>query len=145
MSDQPENMPVYIGRETHPAKRAVLLAIGYIFVALGAIGVFLPVWPTTPFLIVALWAFSQSSEKFHRWLYSHRWFGPYLVAWDQYRVVPLQAKIMAITFMALGWAIFTTYYANSWHWPAVIGVVELLVAAYLLSKPNRIPTAQDSE
>jgi uncharacterized membrane protein YbaN (DUF454 family) len=60
-------------------------------------------------------------------------------------VVPLQAKIMAITFMALGWAIFTTYYANSWHWPAVIGVVELMVAAYLLSKPSRIPTAQDSE
>ena len=120
--------------------RYAYMAVGFFFVALGTIGVFLPVLPTTPFLIVAVWAFSKSSQRFHDWLYTHRIFGPYIQAWNRHRVIPLQAKILAITFMFGGWLIFTIYVAQDWLWPTIIGICEIAVALYLLSKPSVPPT-----
>ena len=55
--------------------------------------------------------------------------------------VPLQAKVMAITFMAMGWAIFTFYIAQGWTWPIIIAVCEILVSFYILSKPSVAPQA----
>jgi uncharacterized protein len=132
--------PAYEGANTSPFKRFILLAIGWFFVAVGAIGVFLPVLPTTPFLIISLWAFSRSSRRFHHWLYTHRWYGPYLVAWDRYRVIPVQAKVMSVTFMAMGWSIYTYYLATSWTVPIIIATCEILVMFYILSKPSTAPT-----
>ena len=140
MNDESTN-PAFSGEGTSPAKRYVLLTIGWFFVGLGAIGVFLPVLPTTPFLIISLWAFSRSSKKFHDWLYNHRWYGSYLKAWDQHRVIPVQAKVMAITFMALGWGVFTFYIAQSWTWPIIIATCEVMVMFYILSKPSKGPIA----
>jgi uncharacterized membrane protein YbaN (DUF454 family) len=139
MNSEYSDPPEFDGYNASPLQRYTLLTLGWIFVGLGAIGVFLPVVPTTPFLIVALWAFSRSSQRFHHWLYTHRWYGPYLVAWDQHRVIPIQAKVMAITFMALGWCIFTFFVAQGWVWPAVIGAVEVMVAIYVGSKPSKVP------
>ncbi len=139
MDSESSNTPSYLGDNNSTAKRYVLLIIGWFFVALGAIGVFLPILPTTPFLIVALWAFSRSSKRFHHWLYTHRWYGSYLVAWDQHRVIPIQAKVMAVVFMALGWGFFTVFIAQGWLLPAIIGTIEVLVAIYVCSKPSKIP------
>ena len=140
MNDKSTN-PAFSGEDSSPAKRYFLLTIGWFFVGLGAIGVFLPVLPTTPFLIISLWAFSRSSKKFHDWLYNHRWYGSYLKAWDQHRVIPVQAKVMAITFMALGWGVFTFYIAQSWTWPIIIATCEVMVMFYILSKPSKGPIA----
>ena len=126
-----------------PAVRYAYMAVGFFFVALATIGVFLPVLPTTPFLIVAMWAFSKSSQRFHDWLYTHRVFGPYLVDWSKHRVIPAAAKFLAIIFMAGGWVVFTLYVATSWVWPAVIGICEIGVAIYILSKPSKAPTEAD--
>ena len=74
-------------------KRYILISLGFFFVALGAIGATLPVLPTVPFMILALWCFAKSSEKFHNWLYHHKIFGPQLQSWDKYKVIPPTAKI----------------------------------------------------
>ena len=74
-------------------KRIFLLALGWLCVGLAFVGIFLPGIPTTPFFIVALWAFAQSSKKFHAWLLHHKRFGTVLHNWEAHKVVPIKAKI----------------------------------------------------
>lgn len=75
--------------------RPIYLVLGWVFFGLGAVGVVLPLLPTTPFMVLALWAFSRGSVRFERWLYHHRVFGPRLQQWRAHRVIPLRAKLLA--------------------------------------------------
>ena len=119
--------------------RWLLLACGWLCVVLGLVGVFLPVLPTTPFLLLAAAAFSKSSHSLSNWLYQHERFGPLLQAWEQYRIIPLRAKVLATVMImaSLGYLWLLA--------PIGIGVrlgVTLTVSmtlAYIWSKPNRRP------
>ena len=75
--------------------RWIYFSVGWVFFAAGAVGAFLPALPTTPFMILALWCFSQSSQRFQHWLYTHRLFGPPLQKWQRHRVIPLPVKLIA--------------------------------------------------
>ena len=77
------------------AIRLLYITLGMLFVSLGALGAILPVLPTVPFMLLALWCFANSSERLHEWLYHHKLFGPPLQRWKQYRVIPLHTKIIA--------------------------------------------------
>ena len=81
--------------------RLFYIGLGWFFFAIGIVGVLLPVLPTTPFMLLALWCFSKSSVRFHTWLYQHRFFGPALQQWEQEKVIPLPAKIMATVMMLI--------------------------------------------
>ena len=97
-----------------PARRLYLL-LGWLFFGLGAVGAVVPGLPTTLFMLLALWAFSKCSQRFHDWLYAHPTFGPPLQQWRNYRVIPLKAKLLSITMMALSFIyllFFTTI--NAW-------------------------------
>jgi uncharacterized membrane protein YbaN (DUF454 family) len=83
-----------------PRQRWAFLALAWTSFGLGAIGLLLPVVPTTPFMLVALWAFSRSSRRFHDWLYHHRLFGPPLQRWRRERVIPWWTKAIALVSMA---------------------------------------------
>ncbi len=115
------------------------LILGWLFFVIGVIGAFLPVLPTTIFMILALWAFSKSSEKFHHWLYTHHLFGPSLQKWQQYKVIPVKAKIIAVIMISFS---MTYLYFNPvitiWF-TVLIEIVMLIVIIYILSKPSRVP------
>ncbi|MEX2501608.1 MAG: DUF454 family protein [Trueperaceae bacterium] len=76
--------------------RAAYAGLGWIAVAFGAIGVVVPGWPTTVWLLVAAFFFARSSPRFHRWLLSHRWFGPFLKNVQDGRGMPLRAKVLTV-------------------------------------------------
>ncbi|MFC4272496.1 DUF454 family protein [Sneathiella chungangensis] len=122
---------------TDQTKKFMLLMIGWFFVILGAIGLFLPVLPTTPFLLIALWAFSQSSERFHYWLYNHRTFGPPLQEWSKYGVIPLRAKIMAIATMTVSATLVISFSSTPWYGLAAMIILMLIGAGFILSRPSR--------
>jgi uncharacterized membrane protein YbaN (DUF454 family) len=104
--------------------RWLYLALGGLFFGLGVIGVLLPLVPTTPFMLLALWAFTRSSRRLESWLLAHRRFGPPLRRWREHRVVPLRAKLVAWGSMAL-----------SLTWMAVLMAYAVWFVARLPSKP----------
>lgn len=86
--------------------RHLYLALGLAFVALGFVGAFLPLLPTTPFLILAAACFARSSPRLERYLLEHPRFGPLLRDWRARGAIPLKAKWMALAGMAAGFLAF---------------------------------------
>ncbi len=101
MTVQTESEKEIVLAPMSPAKRAIMVGLGCFFVGLGAVGVILPVLPTTPFLLLASAFFVRSSPTLHRWLLRSRVFGPFLRDWHQHRGVRLSVKIVAVAMIAL--------------------------------------------
>ena len=119
-------------------KRTILISLGWLCVGLGFVGVFVPGIPTTIFLIIALWAFTKSSEKLRHWLLNHKRFGPILHNWQEHKVVPRRAKILMVVLMSLAVILF---YYSSQSLILTIGLIIILVsvAIYVISLPSKIP------
>ena len=77
--------------KTGPA-RILLMALGFVFAGLGAVGAFLPVLPTTPFVLLAAACFARTSPTFHRRLIENRLFGTYIEQWQRHGTIPVEAK-----------------------------------------------------
>ena len=119
-------------------KRIIFISLGWLCVGLGFVGVFVPGIPTTIFLIIALWAFTKSSEKLRHWLLNHKRFGPILNNWQEHKVVPRRAKILMVVLMSL--AVILFYYSlQSLILTIGLIIVLVLVAIYVISLPSKIP------
>ena len=119
--------------------RIVYFLIGCLFVGLGFVGTFLPLLPTVPFLLLALWCFARSSKRFHDWLYHHPRFGPPLQDWDQHGVIPVRAKILSTAMMAISMAIMLAVTdLSAWAYIGIAGVL-IMVSAYILTRPGIPP------
>ena len=117
--------------------------LGWCFFGLGAVGTVVPGLPTTPFMLLALWAFSKSSRRFHDWLYAHPVFGPPLQQWRSHGVIPGKAKLLAVATMVVSFvylAFFTSI--NVWL-KALTALLMLYGAAFILSKPSRLPEGEN--
>ncbi|HZI04136.1 MAG TPA: YbaN family protein [Archangium sp.] len=121
----------------HTRFRYAFMALGFVCVGLGVLGAFLPVLPTTSFLLVALWAFSRSSRRFHDWLYTHPRFGPPLQEWKEHGTIPVKAKVTALVTMLASLA-FMVFVAHT-KWPVVAAAAALMLvgAVFILSRPSR--------
>ena len=121
--------------------RLLLWLLGAISLALGLIGLFLPVLPTTPFMLLAAACFARSSPRFHRWLLGHRTFGPIVSEWERHRAIPWRAKLWAIGLMSttLG-ASIVFFVKNPWVQGGLAAMgVALAVWLYLIPSRDRTP------
>jgi uncharacterized membrane protein YbaN (DUF454 family) len=119
-----------------PIKRWGWFALGWTMVALGFIGLLLPVMPTTIFLILAAGCFSHSSPRFEKWLLDHRWFGSSIRRWRERGAIPLKAKVFAIVSMAGGYVMLLITADPVWWIDLIVATVLLICAAYVASRPN---------
>jgi len=118
-------------------QRPLWAIAGVLSLITGIVGIFLPLLPTTPFVLLAAFCFSRGSERCERWLLDHPRFGPMVRDWRARRAVPLRAKQFATVMMAAGslWAAFTMPIALAWL-PALLCAV---VAVWLWRLPTRRP------
>jgi len=93
-------------------------------------------------MLLALWAFSRGSERFHNWLYNHRLFGPPLQQWHQRRVIPRHAKILSISMMALSLAYLTIFTEVSLWLKVTTFLIMLYGAWFILTKPSVCSTKE---
>lgn len=116
--------------------RGVYLVLGWIFVALGFIGAFLPLLPTTPFLILAAGCFASSSPRLESWLLDHKRFGPTLREWRLRGAIPRKAKMMSLAGTSLGFALFLIGTKPSLPLAAAAALLMLFGVAYVFSRPS---------
>lgn len=116
--------------------RHLFLAAGLGFVGLGFVGLFLPVLPTVPFLILAAGCFARSSVRLEGWLLSHRQFGPMLRDWRARGAIPRRAKFMALSGSALGFVLFLRGSDPGWPVIALVAAVMAFGMGYVLTRPD---------
>src|SRR4030043_1140306 len=90
------------------AKRRLLIGAGTLSTGLGIIGIFFPILPATPFLLLAAACYMRSSERLHKWLISNRWFGEYIKNYQEGRGIPVKTKVLALStlWIAIGYSTF---------------------------------------
>ena len=116
--------------------RPVYLSVGWVFVALGLAGAFLPVLPTTPFLLIALWAFTKSSPAAAAWLRAHPTLGPYITDWQDSGIIPMRAKIIALAMMSASFAWLTLGTDASIYVKMAVGLILLGAATFISTRPS---------
>lgn len=126
-----------IQEQRNPIIRYALLAIGWLSVALGVIGIFLPVLPTTPFLLLAAACFMRSSQRFYLWLVNHRQLGPWIVDYLEGQGIPLKGKVYAISLMWL--SIGLSCYLVPLFWARAFMLTSaVLVSLYILKQKTLV-------
>lgn len=115
--------------------RAVWLTIGCLSLACGVAGVVLPLVPTTPFLLLAAFAFARSSERLHTWLVEHPRLGPPIAAWNAHGAISRRGKTAAIAAMLATFAISLAAGVGA-RVLAVQAVVLAMVALFILTRPS---------
>jgi uncharacterized membrane protein YbaN (DUF454 family) len=116
------------------AKRITLIILGLISLAVGALGVFLPLLPTTPFVLVAAIAFANSSDRLHQWLLEHDVFGPLIENWQRHGAISKRAKLISAISMVAVLVISMLLTV-----PTTVIVIQAIVlggsAAFIISRP----------
>ena len=118
-------------------KRILLLVFGFTFLTLGAIGMILPILPTTPFVLLAGGCFSGSNKKMENWIKKNKYFGYYLENYQKGTGVPMKIKIKSITYLWI--SLLLCFYFIHITWVIVlISIIGSLVTIYLLSLKNKV-------
>lgn len=105
-------------------KERIMQMLGLLAVALGMLGVFLPLLPTTPFLLLAAALFFRSSPRLYNWLLGHRTLGPYIRNFREHKAIPLHTKIVSVSLV---W-ITLLYCAFCMGQPLWLSILLLLLA-----------------
>ena len=121
-----------------------LITVGIISVGLGLLGVFIPVLPTTPFLLLAAGCFMRSSQRLYDWLIHHKWFGEYIRNYREYRAIPLRAKVVTLVLLWSVIGIAALFAVTLWWVRVLLGVVAVGVTLHLLHLRTSTPKMMQS-
>jgi uncharacterized membrane protein YbaN (DUF454 family) len=115
--------------------RNLLIVAGTTSTAIGIIGIFVPILPTTPFLLLAAACYMRSSERFYRWLVNNRVFGAYIRNYIEGRGIPAIVKVITLTLLWLGIGLSATFATENLIVRIVLGIIAVGVTAHILLRP----------
>jgi uncharacterized membrane protein YbaN (DUF454 family) len=118
-------------------KYIILKLLGGVSLTLGVLGAFLPLLPSTCFILLATWAFSKSSPQFHGWLYCRSPFSISIQNWQQHRVIPKKAKLMALLSLVSSFGLSAMFVSNGIVL-ITLGLGMMLLLAYLLTRSSDV-------
>lgn len=113
-------------------KKYLLIAVGSLSLLLGILGIFLPLLPTVPFLLLAAYCFARSSNRLYSWLLQHKTFGSYIYHYQTYRAITRKTKILAVSFL-WGSLVLSMSLLQEVLFCLLLAMVGLGVTFYLLS------------
>jgi uncharacterized protein len=122
-----------------PLVRALLIGLGTLCVVLAVLGIFLPLLPTTPFLLLAAWCYIRSSTKLHRWLINHPWFGDYIYYYQRYRAISLHVKVSSLVMLWLTIGYSVIWAIESWGVRALLIAIAVGVTTHLVRLKTLTP------
>jgi hypothetical protein len=120
-----------------PLVRGLLIAAGVVCVVLGVIGIFLPLLPTTPLMLLAAACFARSSRRFHDWLLANRTFGPLILEWEKHRSMPRRTKLTAIALMSATLAVSIVFFVKPPWLQGLLAAFGVLLAIWMYRIPSR--------
>lgn len=117
--------------------RFLLLAAGHLCLVLGVIGIFLPVLPTVPFILLASVCYAKASQRFYNWIMNHRFFGPPLREWRETRSLPFMVKCSAIGMIVFSAGLSIIFLIPNLWVDLAVGATCTAVIIYLWKIPTR--------
>ena len=134
---QPQDFSHHVRKHPSPSVRAALVVAGSGFVLVGLAGIFLPVLPTTPFLLVAAACFARASRRFYNALLNSRLFGPAILEWRHHRAIAWRTKLTAIALMSLTLGASIVFWIEDPWLRGALALFGLALAAWLYRIPSR--------
>ncbi len=116
----------------NPIIKALFIALGTLSVAFGVVGIFVPILPTTPFLLLAAFFYARSSDTFLRWLLYNRWFGAYIRNYREGHGIPRREKFLTITALWLTIGLSATFAVSLWWVKLLLIVIAIAVTIHLV-------------
>ena len=127
------------GRRHARPVRALFLVLGTVFLGLGALGLVIPVLPTTPFVLLAAACYLRASTRLHQWLVHSRTFGPTIVAWQEHGAIPPRAKAIAIAMVILTFGFSIGLAVEPPLMRASLAALGIILVIWLARRPSWSP------
>ena len=126
------NKDLKITKDDRTMKKIILIIIGSITLALGVMGIIVPILPTTLFLLISSYCYVRSSDRLYHWLLNHRVFGKYIYNYVEKKAIPKNTKISAIALICITIPI-TVILVNKLFVSIILPIIAFTVIIYILS------------
>ena len=113
--------------------RILLVIAGTVCVGLGIVGIFVPVLPTTPFLLLAAACYARSSQRFHGWLLNNKWFGSYIRNYLERKGITLRAKIITLSLLWITIGVSVAFAVETLVLKLILIIIAIGVSIHILS------------
>jgi len=117
-------------------KRYLFIFLAWLFLVLAFIGMFLPILPTTPFVLLSAYLFSKSSHKLHTWIKSNKIFGPLIERWEKHGVISIRAKTLSTTMMILLFSYTVIFVPVAAAIKIIIVTIGIAVLTFIWTRPS---------
>lgn len=114
--------------------RIIGICLAFLCLTLGIVGIFVPILPTTPFLLLAAWLLARSSKRLHTWLLNHKILGSYIKDFQEHKALPIHVKVVSVSTLWLTLVCSMVWFSNGKVWLILfLALIGIAVTWHILS------------